>query len=53
MVLFRIIEVLNTFTLKPDAEMKRKTNSKSKEAVLDPNRVKSFQEMIEENSHLL
>jgi hypothetical protein len=36
-----------------DAEMKRKTIAKSKEAAFDPNRVKSFQEMIEENSHLL
>jgi hypothetical protein len=35
-----------------DAEMKRKAIQKSKEAH-DPNKEKTFNEMMEENSHLL
>lgn len=33
--------------------MKRQTNQKIKEAAHNPNRVKTFEEMLGENSHLL
>ena len=36
-----------------DAEIRRNTISKKKEAANDANREKTFQDMIEENSHLL
>lgn len=36
-----------------DSEMKRQTNQKIKEAAHNPTRVKTFEEMLGENSHLL